>query len=758
MTFKKGSRERTVAMAVGVGAVFFIISQFVLPGSAGSGRGTPMAILFQGLVSGALSGLVAIGLVLVYRTSRIINFAQAAIGSVGAIFTYNLAVVYHVPFGVAFTLGVLVCCLVTAFVELFLIRRFFESPRLVMTIVTIGIAALFATTAAPILGSLPIWGDQRDLSTRLGATPLIPVRSMKFFIGKIGIPFGFPEVLTLIMAVVVMLALGAFLKFTRLGTAVRASSENTERAELLGINVRLLSTIVWTITGALSAIALILQGTVSKNFGIASAGASPLLISALAAAVIARMRSIPIAMYAALLIAVAQNAVDWSYRSQGNLVDASLVLVIAVGLLLQRRSLHRTEEVSAWEATEEVRPTPRELLEVGGVRTWRRVLVAVIVIFVLVFPWTTSAGIVNSGSLAAIIAMTVLSITVLTGWAGQVSLAQFAFVAIGATVGGALTSRLGWSFWEALPVTAIITMLIAVIVGLPALRIRGLYLAVVTFAFASSVSVLLFSDKYFGWLQPQNIRRPTLLLLDFEDERSMYYLCVVFLALTILLLVTLRRSRPGRLLIALRENENDLQAFGVNVVRTKLTAFALSGFICGVAGILYAHHQRAVSGQAFPAQASIDVFVFAVIGGLGSITGAVLGGGLYVASSLYTRGNSVIAFFLNEAFVLLAVLYVAPGGLAAIAYDMRDGVLRIVAQRRQVVVPSLFADVDPAVLEKRLIPLAEREERTGVGALREAQYRLDSGLYKEAEIDVEHGAPDERALLGSVAERVGGSE
>jgi len=647
---------------------------------------------------------------------------------------------------------------VTIFVELLLIRRFFEAPRLVLTIVTIGVASLFASTAAPIVGGLPIWGDQRDLATRLGVSPILPVKSMKFFIGKISIPFGFPEVLTLIVAAVVMVALGTFLKYTRLGTAVRASSENSERAELLGVNVRGLSTVIWTITAALSATAIILQGTVTKNFGVASNGAPDVLIGALAAAVIARMRSITTAMYAAILIAITQNAVNWSYRSQGTLVKAALVAVIAIGLLLQRRSLQRTEEVSSWEATEEVRPTPRELLDVSGVRTWRRALVAVVAIFVLVFPWTTSAGVVHNGSLAAVIAMVVLSITVLTGWAGQVSLGQFAFVAIGAVVGGALTSRAGWSFWEALPVAAIITMAAALIVGIPALRIRGLFLGVVTFAFASTVYLLLFSDKYFGWLQPQNIRRPTLLLLDFEDERSMYYLCVVFLALTILLLVTLRRSRTGRNLIALRENESDLQAFGINVVRTKLTAFALSGFICGVAGILYAMQQRAVGQQAFLPQASISIFVFAVIGGLGSITGAVLGGGLQIASSLYTRGNPTIAFFLNEAFMLLAVLYIAPGGLASIAYSLRDSVLRIVAQRQQVVVPSLFADVDPAVLEKQLIPLSEREERTGIGAVRGAHYKLDSELYKEAEIAVDEGAPDEREVLGAVAERVGGGE
>src|SRR5207247_5266364 len=140
-----------------------------------------------------------------------------------------------------------------------------------------------------------------------------------------------------------------------------------------------------------------------------------------------------------------------------------------------------------------------------------------------------------------------------------------------------------------LPIGAIITTVVALILGLPALRIRGLFLAVVTLAFSAAVAALLFDERYFGWLQPTNIRRPTLLFVDFEDERSMYYLCLAFLVLTILLITVLRRSRAGRVMIAMRENENDVQAFGINVVRTKLAAFALAGFICGVAGVLFAH-------------------------------------------------------------------------------------------------------------------------------------------------------------------------
>jgi branched-chain amino acid transport system permease protein len=457
---------------------------------------------------------------------------------------------------------------------------------------------------------------------------------------------------------------------------------------------------------------------------------------------------------------VLQEALRWSYQNHAGVVQAGLLVVIIAGLLAQRRTLIREDEASSWEANEEVRPTPRELLSVSSVRTWRRVIIGVVGILILAFPWLGDAGMTNRASYAAIIAMVLLSLVVLTGWAGQVSLGQFAFVAIGAMVGGALTSRAGISFWAALPIGAIITAIVALLVGLPALRIRGLFLGVVTLAFAAAVSDLLFDDRYFPWLQPHNIRRPTLLWFDFEDERSMYYLCLAFLVLAVLLVVSLRRSRTGRVMIALRENENDVQAFGINVVRTKLAVFALSGFICGVAGVLFAHHQRAVGQTAFLPQVSIDIFVFAVIGGVSSVSGALLGATFLTLSQIFPIGDPILQTFLNASFGLLVILYIAPGGLVAVAYAIRDSIFRIVAQRRQIVVPSLMADYDPAIIEKQLVPLGEPQEGTGLETLGgQPRYRLSSGLYKQAADATDlRRAPDERLALGAAAQRAAGEE
>lgn len=743
------------------GAVLLVITQFALPGSSGAARGTPVAILFQGLVRGSLTALTAIGLVLIYRTSRVVNFAQSAMGAVGAVFAYNLIVVHELPYALAFAAAIALSAVVSLAAELLFLRRFFEAPRLVVTIVTIGLSGLLAGYGVGVISTLPIWGEERNLAESFGLTSIVPVRSFEFTLGDVAIPFRFGHLLTLGVLVVAMLGIGWFLKFTRLGVAIRASSENSERAELLGVNVRILQTVVWTIAGGLSAAGVTLLGTTApQGFATGGAGSPELLISALAAAVVARMRSIPVAVYAAILINVLQSSFSWSFRDQGGLIDAALFGVILVALLAQRRVLQRAEEGSSWEATEEVRATPRELLAVPSIRNWRYVLIGVAGIFVLAFPWTVESGLTNRAGLAAIFAMVLVSLVVLTGWAGQVSLGQFAFVAVAAVVGGALTSRAGWSFWLALPVGAIIAALVAMIVGLPALRIRGLFLGVVTIAFAAAVAILLFDERYFGWLEPRDIRRPTLLFIDFADERSMYYLALAFLVLVVLLVVTLRRSRPGRVLIALRENENDVQAFGINVVRTKLAAFAFSGFICGLAGVLFAHHQRAVSETAFAAQASLDVFIFAVIGGLGSVTGALLGSALQSVISLFPISDPTVGFFLSAEFGLLVVLFVVPGGLAGIAFGIRDAIFRIVATRRQLIVPSLMADFDPAILERQLIPLGEPAPDGGMSVVAaDKGYKLESALYRTDEVeDGRRGAPDERSALGAAAQSVSAEE
>lgn len=722
-------RLRGALVAVVSTVIILVITQVVFPGGR-SGGGTPPAILFSGLVTGLLNSLIAVGIILIYRSSRIINFAQGALGAAGGVFAYNLTALLNWPFMISFIFGLAVAALLGLVVEISFIRRFFNAPRLVLTVLTIALLA-FLQQATGFISLLPIFPSAQDRTTDqlIGRAPInLPFRNFAFNVGDYPLKFGFAHVLAIALSVAALVGVGLFLRYSRLGIAIRASSENSDRSRLLGINVGSLSMTVWTIAGFLSGLGVILSGAITGSF--AGTGGQPqLLMTSLVASVLARMRSLPVAIGSAVGISVLRESVKHSFEKQLTLVDVGLFVAVLVGLLVQRDKIQRSElsGSSSWKANEEYRSMPKEMLGVSAIKIWRRVLISLGLLVVLGFPWVAAPRQTNLGGYLAIVAIVALSLVVLTGWAGQVSLGQFAFVAVGAVVGGAIAAR--YSFWIALPIAPIVTAGFAMLVGLPALRIKGLFLGITTFALAFAIQASLFQEEYFGWLLPERVDRPTLMgLIDFEDERSMYYLALISLVLTILLLSTLRRSRPGRVLIALRENEANIQSFGINVVRTRLAAFALSGFICGFAGLLLAVHQRAVQQSSFSPQLSLDVFLFSVVGGVGSIAGTLMGS-LYFALNQFLDPNSIFAFFTGRVGVI-ALLYFVPGGLGQLFFGLRDGILRIVAQRRQMVVPSLFADYDPLAMMRKLIPLSEPTAGAGLAALPFNQrYKAPSHLY-----------------------------
>lgn len=728
MKVRARSYAAIAALALALAVVFLRLPGGGFLHNAGSGAaGTPAGILFLGLVVGLLNGLIAAGLVLIYRSARVINFAQGALGALGATFTFYLIQLNNWPYLVAFGVGILVSATLGAVVELAIIRRFFYAPRLAVTVLTVALAG-FLVGAGNFVLDLPIFREDAVPADITTSTLTLPFKDFSFQLGDLPLRFGFGHLFALGMGLTALLCLGFFLRYTRWGVAVRATAENAERAQLLGISVKTLSTVVWTVAAVLSGLGLILTGTASGFVGIT--GLAPgALVPALAAAVIARMRSLPVAVATGIGITMMTSAFNWSFQGQVGLVNVGLLVIIVVSLLAQRRAFERAGagETVTWEAATEIRPTPREILELPSVRRWRWVFLTLVGVGLGLFPWITSTGATNYAGYIAITAIVLVSLLVLTGWAGQVSLGQFAFVAIGAVLGGALTSKAGVPFLIAVPIASLATSGFAVLVGIPALRIKGLFLAVATLAFAFTVENVLFNESYFGWLLPESVSRPTFFLLDFEDERSMYYLTLVALALAIGLVTTLRGFRTGRVLIAVRESDTDLESFGVRAVRAKLMAFAVSGFLCGLAGVMLAHHQRAVTASSFPAQLSLDVFLYAVVGGISSLSGVVLGT-IYFSIQGFIS-NPTIEFLVGPLGVL-TILYMLPGGLASFVYGVRDSAYRIIAQRRQLVVPSLIADYDPSTAGKMLIPIAEEIPRSGLAAVADAgRYRQDSDLY-----------------------------
>jgi branched-chain amino acid transport system permease protein len=530
--------------------------------------------------------------------------------------------------------------------------------------------------------------------------------------------FGGNDIIAMVAVGLCIAGLAAFFRFSDMGIAVRASAESEDRANLLGIPVRRVQMVVWMLAAGLSFVAVFLRaGVVGVPLGEVLGPA--ILIRALAACVIGGMTRLPLIFAGAVTLGVVEQAVVWETRRSA-LVAPILFLVVLGMLLIQRRGrIARTDEQSSWQAVTDVRRVPPELARLPEVRWATRGVLAAVGLFVLALPVLASGSTVNLAGVIVVFAMIGVSLVVLTGWAGQVSLGPVAFLAIGAAVGGAVTSRLGWDLLVAMLVAGAVGGVVSIVIGLPALRIRGLLLAVTTLAFAQAVAVYVLNRSDFGWWLPEGRleREPLLGLIPIESETQYFYFTVVCLLAVLGMARRLRRSRVGRVMVAVRENERGAQAYAVNLVRAKLTAFAVGGFIAALAGAVFVHHQRSLGIQPYATEESLTAFTMVVIGGLGSLPGAVLGA-VYVKGAQYFLPTE-LSFFVSG-IGLLVVLIVLPGGLGSLLYQARDGFLRWVATRRAIMVPSLFADA-------RDIETATAGRDRGLDVLRDLADRMEAG-------------------------------
>ncbi|MBV9936286.1 MAG: ATP-binding cassette domain-containing protein, partial [Actinobacteria bacterium] len=649
-------------VAVGLVVLYFLAGA-VLP------HGLPIGIVLLGVVLGGLQALTAMGIVLVYRATRAINFAQAEIGALAAGVATVLIAGWGLPYFAALPLGLLAAVATGAVIDAVVVRRLFTAPRLILTVATIGVAQLLG--ALTIV--LPTWFTHLKPFTAF-TTPF------RFHTNIGPLLFTGDHLMAVIAVPVVGLGLWWFLGRTSVGIAIRAAADSGERALLLGIPVRRLSMVTWMVAAGLSGLgAMLSTPVVGANVGVI-AGPSALLVP-LAAAVIARMESLPRTALAAIGIAVLQQSIYWSYP-QSATVDALVFAVPLGALLFQRRGVRRVTggELGDYVAVEQVRPVSKELLATIEVRVAKVVGAVVVVAAVVLLPLLASDSQRTLLGLMAIYGIIAVSLVVLTGWAGEISLGQFAFVGIGAAVTASLLVHAHADLFVALLASVLAGGLAAVLVGVPALRIPGLFLAVVTLGFAVPVSSWLLSSRYFPTLNPVSLLRPKLFhgRVSIESPLSFYFFCLIVLALVLALAHNLRRSRAGHALLAVRDNERGAAAFGADATRLKLVAFALSGALAGLGGGLYAVALRGVSFGSFNAEHSVVVFTMVVVGGLGSISGALAGAAYVKGAEWFLHGAAQL---LATGAGLLVLLLLAPGGIASGLYRLRDAALAWVAHR-----------------------------------------------------------------------------
>jgi branched-chain amino acid transport system permease protein len=665
--------------------------------------------LGNGVVFGAWAGLVTLGLVMVFRSSRIINFAAFQLGATPALLFFGvvrnhwfarlLTLHLHgrhfatwsltVEYWLAAVLAIGLAAVLSAATYLIVVRRLAGAPPLVGTVATIAISSLLYALQFELIKHWP--GGTQSL-----AGVATPPQNINVGVGGTNLNLG--AVLTL-GSLVLLPVVELYLRRSRVGTGVRAAADNRDRAATLGVNSAVVTTVVWAIAGALSGLAAVLTVVAT---GPAAVGGLGGVVPTLVAMVLAGMIGLRIGFFAAIGTGVLSAGLLWSFQD-ANLITPVLLGVVVVVLLLRKPSRSRVaDEEIAWQAAREARPVPPELRGLSDVRRMRVRTAVVVVIAIAIYPFLSPVGAIGAATTVAVMAMVGLSLLVLSGWAGLISLGQFALAAVGGWVVAVLSGSHHISALIALPAAAIAGALVAFIVGLPALRIRGIYLAVLTLTFAAGITTLLLQPQYGGAVLPQIVPRPSLFGLATNDARAFYFVCVVFLLLTLAAVNGIRRSRTGRALIASRENEKYAEIFGVKLVSAQLQAFAVSGAIAAVAGGLFAYQQQSVNAGNFGPSVSLVVLMTVIVGGMGSVAGPVLGAVFVGVLAQFGNTPSTIGLPLAVLFVLAAM----PGGLSQLVFVMRDMFLRRIAYRNRIVVPSLTDAAHPGWTQDQKVRLA----------------------------------------------------
>lgn len=626
-----------------------------------------MDIVVLGLVIGMANGLLAAGLVLIFMSNRVINLAHGELGAFAVAMMLVLSRNAGLNYWLALVLSLCATALLAAAVERGVLRRLFEAPRLILLIATIGVAQLI-TVVRLVLPKPSVGGGGKAFAGGANVFP-VPFSSPTVEFGRIVLlPQHF---MVLVAGPLLALGLFAFLRWTPYGLALRAAAENGPRARLLGIPVRRVSTISWVVAGLLSGAASILLAPII-GFSVTEAVGLPILMRGLAAATVARMSSVGTAFGVGLALGVVDQLVFfWTGRS--GLTDAILFCVILVALLGRKSELRRTveSEESSWEMAEPVRPLPPEITRHPRWRTLTLLATSSAIVAVLGVPFVLGASSTHFLATVILVAVVAVSLTVLTGWAGQMSIGQWAIAGVGGVFGGRLVTVLGLPFPLVLVLAALAGGLVALLIGLPALRLDSTALAVVTLGFAVASSSWLFEQP---WMKGTGyFPRPGWL-----TNRTYYFVVLVFFTTSVALIRSLQHTRVGRNMIAVRDNPAQAASFGIDVTRTKLTAFVLAGVLASTAGFLWAAGIGLADNTVFPPTRSLSIVAAVVIGGLGSVWGAVLGALYLLAIPYFGADLSPYIGLVATGVGLLALVLFLPGGLMRIVVAGRDLLARLV--------------------------------------------------------------------------------
>lgn len=645
--------------------------------------------------------LLGLGLVLTHRASGVVNFAHAALGMYVAFAFFELRrsgdlvlpilglpdrirVIDAPTVGTALLICLAVAALLGATIYLAVFRPLRTAPPLARIVASLGLLLYLQAVV-----KLRFTGQD---SMRLPIGALFPSGSVE--VTGVAVPIN--RFLLAGLAVVIAAVLWAVFRFTRFGLTTRASAENEKGALFLGFSPDRLGVLNWTLASVLAALCVILIVSVTRQLD--PLGTSMLVVPALAAALLGGLSSFGWTTVAGLTIGMLQSAIlnfsvrsDWIPRwiPSGGIQQALPFLAIVVSLALRGETLPGRSAVT--ESRLPLSPRPHRVS-----------------ISMLAVASAATAGLLTLDSqwrLAIVVSMIsgliALSSVVLTGYVGQISLAQFAFAGIAGMGTAKLASDLGVPFPWAPAIAVGIAMIVGVLVGLSAVRVRGMTLAVATVGAAVAIQALVFESEALGGLEGRRIPRPRLFGIDLgfsakgaDNFRPTFGIAVLVAVLLAYAAVSnLRRGATGLRWLAVRANERAAAAAGINVAGTKLSAFAVSSFIAGVGGVLLGYQSETLSPESFSVFASLALLALTYLGGVASLRGAAIAGllasgGILTHLTGGTSGRASDSQFALSGLALIAVAIVYPDGISGALHRGGARLRRLVAPSARAVAPS----------------------------------------------------------------------
>jgi ABC-type branched-subunit amino acid transport system ATPase component/ABC-type branched-subunit amino acid transport system permease subunit len=639
-----------------------------------------------GLATGSLVALVALGIVLVFRASGVLNFAAGATGAISAYLFYSLrddhGVYWLAALAISLAVGALTGIL-TQFLVMHVLRKVSLIGKLIATL------ALMASAGALIA---LIWGtESRGFPKSILSTRLVTVS------GNLSIP----EERLILIGLVIVLAVALRLAYakTMFGLATSAVAESRRVASASGWSPSRIEVINFAVAGALSAGAAILLAPI---VGLNATTLTFVALPALAAALLGRFSSFFVTVAGALAIGVVgselglfradiANGLGVQFDALTGLSDTVPLLIIILATVIGGRSrLARGESTTRLPlpGSGRVHPIP---LAIG-------IAVAGVLLATLDASWTTALITTFAGGIL------ILSVIVVTGYGGQLSLCQFALAGFGAWVAARLVATAGFPFELALVAGVLLTIPVGLIVALPALRTRGVNLAVATLGLALMINAVVFnSGPLTGGFVGTVVDSPTLFGIELDPvghpERYAAFVLAMFV-LAGLLVANIRRGRSGRRLLAVRGNERAAASLGISVYGAKLYAFGVAGAIAGLSGVLFAFRNQHVQFLEFGAFGSITAVLNAVIGGLAWAAGSVVGA-LQSAGGINTvllgkilPSSENVAFFVTlvSGAAVVGILAKSPDGIAALMSKQFGPRLAKLSRRTRPVQPPVVGE------------------------------------------------------------------